>query len=173
MTTDRFGIPDNVFGAHDEDFFSALGRVASLSALIEHQALGTFQTMTNALQSDYAQLPASQLIEKACTALRPINDDQHKQTLQRYFKDVGVVLRERNDYIHNHWPAQPGDRLFGWRHGRDKNAPADKQYKSLETTMGELKGFIVRLVELVQRRDRVYVAACALQQLKLSAGASS
>lgn len=173
MTTDRFGVPGKVFGAHDEDFFSALGRVAALSALVEHQALGTFQTMTNALQSEHSQLPAGQLIEKACKALLPINDDQDKQTLQRYFKDVSAALRERNDYIHNLWPAQPGDRLFGWRHSRVKNAPADKQYESLETTMDELRDFILRLVELIQRRDRVYVAACALQQLELSGGASS
>jgi len=173
VTTDRFGIPGNVFGAHDEDFFSALGRVAALSALIEHQALVTFQTMTNALQSEHTQLAASQLTEKACKALRPINDDQHKQTLQRYFQDVGAALRERNDYIHNLWPSQPGDRLFGWRHSRDKNAPADKQYASLETTMSELKDFILRLVELIQRRDCVYVAASALQQLELRAKASS
>ena len=173
MTTDHFGIPGNVFGAHDEEFFGALGRVAALSALVEHQALVTFQTMTNALQSEHTQLPAGQLIEKACKALLPINDDDDKQTLQRYFQDVGAALRERNDYIHNLWPAQPGDRLFGWRPGRDKNAAADKQYESLETTMGELKDFIVRLVALIQRRDRVYIAACALQQLKLSAGAAS
>lgn len=173
MNVDRFGVPIKIFGEHEEDFYGALGRVAALSALIEQQALGIFQTMTNSPQNEYTQPAASQLIKKACKALNPVGDDENKKTLLRYFTDIGAALPKRNDYIHNLWPAQPGNRLFGWRPNPDKKTRDDEPHVAIETNLDELKDFILTLVELILRRDCVHVSACAEQQLMLSPEAAS
>ncbi|WP_285723884.1 hypothetical protein [Psychromicrobium xiongbiense] len=171
MSIDRFGVPDSVFGTHDEDFYSAIGRIAGLSALIEHQTFMIYQTMMNLPQNADTQLGAGQLIEKACKALAPVGEDENKKILFQYFTDVETALRKRNDYIHNLWPAQPGDQFFGWRPNRDKETRVDQPYLATQTNMDEFKASILTLVELVQRRDRAYVSACALQELKLRVGA--
>lgn len=165
MTTDRFGIPDSIFGIHGDDFYGGIGRVAVLSALIEHQALGILQTMTSSLQSEHSRLPANQLIDKACKTLNSINDCESRTVLLSYFNDIEAALRRRNDYIHSLWPAKPEGRLYGWRAGRRKNVPTEWQYEALETNMNELEELISTLVELVKRRNSVHPAALILRQV--------
>jgi hypothetical protein len=173
MSVDRFGIPDNILGAHDEDFYGAIGRVALLSALVEYQALTIYQTMMNLSQTEGTQLHASQLAVRACDALQPGEEDQNKKTLIKYFTDVKTAFPERNNYIHNLWPAQPGDQFFGWRPNPDKKTRDNEPSVATQGNMDELKAFILMLVELVQRRDRVWVSASAQQRLKLNAEAAS
>jgi hypothetical protein len=173
MSVDRFGVPDYFFGAHNEDFFGAIGRIASLAALIEHQALTIYQTLMNLPQTTGTLLSATQLIDKASKALTAAGDDENQTTLLQYFSDVDAALRKRNGYIHSLWPAQPANVLFGWRPTRAKTAPADKPNDAIQTNLEGLKAFISTLVEIVQRRDRVWVAAGALQEIKLSPEAGS
>ncbi|MCX7522052.1 hypothetical protein OSC27_07145 [Microbacterium sp. STN6] len=173
MSVDRFGIPDNFFGAHDEDLFGALGRIASLSALVEYQALTIYQTMMNLRQNAATQRSAGQLIGQAREALASVGSEATKAPLVQYFTDVDAVLRQRNDYIHSLWPAQPGGQLFGWRPSRNKIALAHEPNQTLTSSLAELRAFIITLVELIQRRDAVYGAARAEQQLKINAEVTS
>lgn len=173
MNVDSFGVPDNFFGTHDEDFYGAIGRIAGLCALIENQTLVLFQTMMNLPQTTDTQLPASQLLDKAFKGLDSIDGDENKKILFQYFTDVKTTLRQRNDYIHNLWPKQPGDSLFGWRPNPDKETRAHQPHIVTQTNLGELKAFIVTLVEVVRCRDQVYGSACALQDVKLRDGALS
>ncbi|AGW41429.1 ATP-dependent Clp protease, ATP-binding subunit [Leifsonia xyli subsp. cynodontis DSM 46306] len=175
-TPDAFGVPQTIFGRRDEEFYGAIGRIAGLSALIEYQALTIYQTMKNAAQTTDTQLSASQLLEKAFKEfkeLAPVGDDADRHVLFQYYSDVKTILRARNDYIHNLWPAQPGEALFGWRPNPDKTNRADQPTTTTQTSMDELRAFILQLVELVRRRDTTYVAACALQDVRIRGGVTS
>ena len=108
MATDRFGVPDSVSGLHSEDFYGAIGRVAMLSALIEHQALEVLQVMTHSSQDKYVRLSVSQLVEEARRTPAPVDADGNARILMGYFDDVEAASRRRNDYLHSLWPAQPG-----------------------------------------------------------------
>lgn len=54
---------------------------------------------------------------------------------------------ERNDYVHNMWPAQGDGRLFGWRVPKKRNATASI---TTEATLEEIRGDLNRLVALLQ-----------------------
>lgn len=173
LGVDDFGVPIHFFGRHREEFYGAIGRIALLAALVDYQALTIYQTMLNLPQTTDTQLPARKLVDKARKALEPIREDENRKSLSQYFGDIDEVIRERNSYIHSLWPAQPGEELYGWRPTRDKNAPANKPNDFIQTNLGELEDFILRLVEIVQRRDRIWVAARVLQEIKLHAEAMS
>lgn len=167
MSADRFGIPDNVLGVHGEDFYGAIGRIAGLSALVEHQALTIFQTMTNSPQEAHTKSPASQVADESPRVLKRLKNSDGQQTLFGYFNDVETAMRERNGYVHRLWSAQPNGQLFGWRPTRDKNSPAGHS-DGIHAGLSELRAFIRTLIELIQGRDRVHVAACTQQQLLLA-----
>lgn len=172
MNVDRFGVPDNIWGHHDEDFLGAIGRITLLSAQIEYQALTIYQAMTNSRQEQHRLLSANQLIEKALCALRDIADEESRAILFNYFTQVKEHLQRRNDYIHSLWPAQSGSRVYGWRPSRAKEDEFDplRPNENIETTFDEIAMFIRSLVDLIQQRDRVYDAARVEQDRILRRG---
>lgn len=173
MTVDRFGVPSNLLGDHGEDFYGLIGRIAGLSALLEHQAHVVYETMINATQDQCARLPAGQLVCKALKEANSVEDESARLILQDYFSRVAAALKRRNDFIHNLWPAQADGRLFGWRPSRAKSVDPKNPDETLETTLAEAKDFVLNLVSLVQERDRVYAAAAVEQRRRMELGGTT
>lgn len=169
MDSDRFGVPYQILGPHSEDFYSVMGRIVTLSAVLEHQARSVLQTMTNSLQSSFTTLYGSDLPKKALEQLANEGGDPHEQILSRYFRDVGETIERRNHYVHNLWPAQACERVYGWRspQARKPDPQVDKPDVFLETNPDGMRAFILELVELIQRRPSVLEAAREVQEPKL------
>ena len=49
--TDRYGVPSNITGRHSEDFFSTLGRIVSLAAILENKILSFYQYLVGRSQT--------------------------------------------------------------------------------------------------------------------------
>jgi hypothetical protein len=61
---DQFGVPPNVMGRHPEEFFSILGRIVALSAILENKILVFYQYLVGRRQDEHTGLPVGQLIAK-------------------------------------------------------------------------------------------------------------
>lgn len=52
---DRFGVPDNMFGPMPEDFYSAVGRVVLIAALLEVKLVDLLNTLDRVPQTTHAR----------------------------------------------------------------------------------------------------------------------
>ena len=150
---DEFGVPVNIMGRHPEDFFSILGRIVALAAVLENKILGFYQYLVGRRQDAYTELSVGQLIADALQELHrlPPND---ADLARDWLLEAKAVTRKRNDYVHNLWPAQGDGRLFGWRMPRKKNAT---ESITTEGTLEEMRADLNRLVALlrVTRLNRI------------------
>jgi hypothetical protein len=69
VTWDAFGVPSNIMGRHDEDFFSILGRIVALAATLEYKILVFREYLVGRRQDVFTKLTVAKLIASK-TALR-------------------------------------------------------------------------------------------------------
>lgn len=172
MSIDPFGVPENLLGQHDEEFYGAVGRIACLSSLLELQILTAYQTMTNSGQASHTRLGADQLIRVALRDAKQVEDAAAREVLIEYLSSARVLFKRRNDFLHSLWPAQPGKRLFGWRPARAKSTASNLSSSIIpvEITLDDLMDFVHSLVKQIDMRDRVYAAARIEQERLLREG---
>jgi len=149
MVRDSFGIPDELLGPHPEEFYGAVGRIVTLSALLENGLLSLVEKLKSDPQGSLAKLPATDLVVEGRKHLSRFDDAAQRARAESFFADLDGALKQRNDVTHNVWPAQPGGDLFGWRPSRNKVIGGDRtQIKPTE--MAALRSLIHTLVRLVQ-----------------------
>ena len=146
VTRDRFGVPSNLMGKHDEDFFSMLGRIVALAATLENKILAFLQYLVGRSQQAHTELPVGPLIDKALKNLHrlPPADREFAET---FLREAKVMTAKRNDYVHNMWPAQGNGTLFGWRVPQKKAAQASVMSV---ITMDDMRDDLGRLVALLE-----------------------
>src|SRR5438105_15651890 len=69
VTPDRFGVPPNLMGRHPEEFFSILGRIVALAAILENKILVFYQYLVGRRQDEHTGLFVGQLIANALQEL--------------------------------------------------------------------------------------------------------
>ena len=144
--TDGFGVPLRIMGRHPEDFFSILGRIVALAAVLENKILVFYQYLVGRRQDEYTELSVGQLTANALQELHrlpPADGDRAKQWLL----EAKAMTAKRNDYVHNLWPAQGDGRLFGWRVPKRRNAMGAI---TTEGTLEEMRDDLNRLIALLQ-----------------------
>jgi hypothetical protein len=67
--TDNFGVALNIMGRHPEDFFSILGRIVALAAILENRILVFYQYLVGRRQDDHTDLTVGRLIANALQEL--------------------------------------------------------------------------------------------------------
>ncbi len=67
--TDDFGVPLNITGRHPEDFFSVLGRIVALAAILENRILVFYKYLVGRRRDEHTALAVGQLITKALKEL--------------------------------------------------------------------------------------------------------
>lgn len=154
VATDAFGVPSNLMGVHPEEFFSLLGRLVALSALLENRVLVFYQYLVGRRQDQHTELGVSKLIENALDALSRLPEPANRKLAEEFLIDANAITGKRNDYVHNLWPAQGDGQLFGWRMPQRKNAPGTLTTAS---SLEEMRADLRRLVDLlnVNRMNRV------------------
>lgn len=143
---DQFGVPPNLMGQHPEAFFSILGRMVALTAVLENKILVFYQYLVGRSQDEHTGLSVGQLITKSLEEIHqlPTGDRQYAEG---FLLEAKAITEKRNDYVHNLWPAQGGGRLFGWRAVSKKKTPTASI--TTEGTLEEMRYDLLRLVELL------------------------
>jgi hypothetical protein len=148
VTPDAYGVPSNLLGRHREDMFSMVGRIVMLSATLENRLLSIYQSLVGAGQNKFTTVPVGQLIDRCGSELDRLDDrPDHRQLMETFLADAKVVIERRNHYVHNLWPAQAGDKLWGWRPSRDKNV---LEAVTVETTLEEMRTDLKALVAVLE-----------------------
>lgn len=133
-------------GRHPEDFFSILGRIVALAAVLENKILVFYQYLVGRRQDEHSHLSVGQLTANALQELHrltPADGDLAKGWLL----EAQAMNAKRNDYVHNMWPGKGNGRLFGWRLPKKKNAT---EPITTEGTLEEMRVDLDRLVALLQ-----------------------
>jgi hypothetical protein len=144
---DRFGVPSDIMGRHPEEFFSILGRIVSLSAILENKILVFHQYLVGGKHDEHAGLSVGMLIAKAREELQRIPAGD-RQLADEFLLEAKAVTDRRNDYVHNLWPAQGDGRLFGWRAVSKRKAP--DAWITTEGTLEEMQFDLTRIVDLLE-----------------------
>jgi hypothetical protein len=147
VTWDAFGVPSNIMGRHDEDFFSMLGRIVALAATLEYKILVFFQYLVGRRQDVFTELTVAKLIAGAQEELHRLKAPEDRQVAEQFLLEAKAVTKKRNAYVHSLWPAQSGGRTFGWRMPPKKNA---KEPIITEGTLDEMRDDLGRLVALLE-----------------------
>jgi hypothetical protein len=145
--SDQFGVPANLMGRHPEEFFSILGRIVALSAILENKVLVFYQCVVGRRQDEHTALSMGQLIGKALQELQRL-PPRDRQLAEDFLVEAKSITDKRNDYVHNLWPAQGDGRLFGWRAVSKKKAPAASI--TTEGNLEEMRHDLLRLVDLLE-----------------------
>ena len=148
-TIDSFGVPSNLTGNHPEEFFSLLGRIVALSALLENRVLVFYQYLVGRRKDQHAELGVGKLITNALSELHRLTDPADRQIAAEFLAEAKAITAKRNDYVHNLWPAQGDGRLFGWRVPQKKNA---QEARTTTSTLDEMRDDLRRVVALLEVR---------------------
>lgn len=173
---DRSKIPERFFGDLCDEFYTAVGRIANLSALLENHLLALYQALANLQQDEHSRMAASDLCAKAeAETRRLLADDllstEAAGTLQEYLSAAESALESRNGYVHNMWSAKADGTIYGWRPGRHGRVSDRARQAGIEEvgiskwytedasriTICEAQAVVGSLIELNQRWPRIYL----------------
>lgn len=159
MTTDSFGVPDNMFGRVPESFYGAVGRIVALGALVEMRFSGVI--------AELARLPEESLAGEQVGALRkrfqrlardrasdgrPLPD-----RLTALCDEMSRAMERRNALVHSLWPEPKLDEARGWRTvSRRRRRPGEDYVVWTHTNDADLRSLIAELVRIAKElRDVV------------------
>lgn len=155
MTEDDFGVPLNMLGHHDEQFYSAVGRIAALAALLEDRCLQLLRSIedleppdsSTGLTPSTKNSGARSVLKKLAAYDARLVGSARLDGLASFCEDAGIAVDTRNTVIHSLWPAQGGGRLFGHRVkiGTDRT---DSETICVDLSMSKLQELITELVWL-------------------------
>lgn len=114
-------------------------------------------TLADAKQGQYTQQPVSKQIDVA-RSLSVRSPDPAMQAISPFLDEAESAFYRRNDLVHSSFPAQADGRLWGHRPTRDKSV-VDGTADTVETSIGQLRAFIVELAELVKRFNQLQAIA--------------
>ncbi|MBZ5735140.1 hypothetical protein K8Z61_11605 [Nocardioides sp. TRM66260-LWL] len=145
MRVDAFGVPDTLLGPLPDEFYGAVGRIICLSALLENKMLSLYQALTGSQQDEHTRLPLSELVNRCSAVVSAAGPSDTRDRMSTYLVLVDSATKDRNDYAHNLWPAQPDGQFFGWRPGRATRA-SDNEDQMTSKNFADLQGTIDLLV---------------------------
>lgn len=152
---DEFGVPRTLLGDHPPQVWGAIGRTVAVAAVLENRLVALLQMLTLRQQSAYATETPTGLITKL-RGLAPAGDPAWAGW-DPWLDQAADAFKWRNHVVHNLWPAQPGDRLFGWRLGRDG------ELAKIEASEDELMSRVVDLADLTTQAQQ-WVALAGVEQ---------
>jgi hypothetical protein len=154
---DEYGLPIGVLGLHPDEFYSAIGRVVCVCAVLEDKVMTLRHTLAGAEQGRFTREPVSAQI-KAARALSNGLPEPGPEKINSFCDKAEAAFHHRNELVHSSFPAQPDGRLWGHRPARSK-ALTDGTADTVETTIGELRAFMGELASLVGVFNQVHALA--------------
>ena len=151
---DEYGLPLGILGAHPNEFFSAIGRVVCVCAVLEEKVTTLRHTLERADQGSFTHQPVSKQIMRARDLSRRL-PEPGPEKIGAFCDNATVAFDRRHELVHSSFPAQPDGRLWGYRPVRDKGT-TDGSAQTVETTLEELCAFISELARLVRDFNAVH-----------------
>lgn len=184
QAADDYGVPEKMFGAQDDDFYGAIGRIVNLSALLEIRLIAIHQALAGVEQDVQTNLPASDLCTHAEALVKHALEagtltQERSELIARFLDRAKHLLAKRHDYVHNVW-SRTGDQIvYGWRPGRHGKLTPEKRAAEMAELddlpawftesactekSGEARSTVTSLVELHSSWPVVFAACQTAKQ---------
>jgi len=154
---DEYGLPLGVLGAHPNEFYSAIGRVVCVCAVLEAKVTSLRHTLERSGQGSFTNQPVGQQIIRVRDLSRRL-PEPGPDRIGAFCDGAAAAFDRRNELVHSSFPAQPDGRLWGHRPARDKGT-TDGSAQTVETTIEELRDFISELAQLVRDFNAIHSLA--------------
>jgi hypothetical protein len=147
FVTDSFGVPDRLLGPHTDEFYACVGRVVTLSALLEERlrVLVRQQVSVTDAPAKLGRMQVSTMIRTGLAQLDAFIDEPSRSLAGKFFARAIWVMEERNHVVHNLWPAQDEGPHLGWRSAR--GGSDDIVITRSQSDMSNLVMHIVQLLD--------------------------
>jgi hypothetical protein len=146
--SDRFGIPENMFGPVPEDFYALVGRIALVATLVEDRLLAILWALDDEVQPTHAGLSGTRLRELIGARLERVGPDM-RAALGPLLTRVQAAMDRRNAVIHSLWPNPSLEGSQGWRSRRlPKSMGGGSEIVWTATSEAMLIGDLAELVSL-------------------------
>ncbi len=144
--TDRFGVPDHLLGPHTDEFYACVGRVVALSALLEDRLRVLVQRQVGVTDApaNLGTMQVSVLIRMGTAHMVEFIDDPTRSLAEEFFVRVLWAMDERNDIVHNLWPAHDDGPHLGWRSARDESGDI-----VISRSPSDLRELVLHFVQLL------------------------
>jgi hypothetical protein len=153
ITFDAYGVPSNIMGPHPEEFFSLMGRIVVLAALLEYNVCVFYEHLLGTQPSVPARLSFKTLV-KGCRDGLGVLPEADREMAKDFLNRAEAVVLKRHTYAHSLSPAQASGELFFWKPSRRANDPATFTKRG---TLAEMRDDLQDLVALcdVSYRNRI------------------
>lgn len=156
-TADAYGLPAGILGIHPDEFYGAIGRVVCVCAVLEDRVTTLRHTLAHAEQGKFTHQPVSTQIDVAERMTEALPELDGRQ-VRDFLTAARAAFQHRNDLVHSSFPAQPDGRIWGYRPTREKSV-TDGTADTVETSLDNLRGFVVQLADLVNSFNQVHAVA--------------
>jgi hypothetical protein len=149
--SDRFGVPENMFGPVPDDFYGLVGRIALVSTLLEDKVMTMLYSLDTKPHPTYAGLPASQVapeIRKRLKRRAEVLGEALVGEIDDAVTASATVLDQRHALIHSLWPNPTLDKAQGWRSKRVKGSEQGSEIIWTETNKDKLQACLDELVRM-------------------------
>jgi len=146
VRTDSFGVPDRLLGPHTDEFYACVGRVVTLSALVEDRlrVLVGQQVGLTVAPAKLAKMDPSTLVRAGLAHMVAFIDEPSRSLADDFFARAKWAMEERNHIVHNLWPAQEAGSLFGWRSARSESGDI-----VITRSQSDLEDLVLHIVQLL------------------------
>ena len=154
---DAYGLSSDILGPHPDEFYGAIGRVVCVCAVLEDKVTTLRHTLARADQGRFTHEPVGAQI-KSARALSSGLPNPGPERINSFCDKVQAAFQHRNELVHSSFPAQPDGRLWGHRPARNR-AVIDGSVDTVETTVEDLRVFILELVHLLNEFNEIHAIA--------------
>lgn len=148
------GVPETMFGDVPEDFYSLVGRVTMVAALLENRLHVLFCVLANAPQDRLAGEPGKRLIRECRQRLDRVRPERHDEAAA-LLDAAEAALSRRHEVVYSLWPFAPGDRVHRWRDVPTRRRESDEVVQWTSFHAGRLPDLVADLVDLFERCGRL------------------
>jgi hypothetical protein len=149
--SDRFGVPDNMFGAVPDDFYGLVGRIALVSTLLEDKVMTMLGSLDTKPHPTYAGLPTSQVVPQIRKTLKhhaEVLGEDLVVEIDEALTASTTALNERHALVHSLWPNPTMEKAQGWRSKRVKGSEHGSEIIWTETSKEKLQTCLDELVRM-------------------------
>jgi hypothetical protein len=107
-------MPPNMFGPVPEDFYSLVGRIALVAALLENRLHVLLCALASEPEEKRAGEPGTKLI-RACRRHVDAWPTDRQSEARAVLDDAEAALLRRHEVVHSLWPFGGLDETKGWR----------------------------------------------------------
>lgn len=154
---DEFGLPITILGNHPDESYGVIGRIVCVCAVLEEKVTTLRHTLAHAEQGKSTHEPVSAQIDAARSLARDLPVAAAQQ-ICAFLDAAEMAFRHRNELVHSSFPAQADGRIWGHRATRNRTI-ADGSADTVETTLEDLRKFLVELADLVSNFLQVHAVA--------------